>query len=486
MNDRQPNICQHNKRLAYTGLRSLRLILLSLVLLTLMAAPARADVQDIRVWQSPQSTRLVLDLTEQTDHKIFTLQNPNRVVIDLPNTRIKTSTAKVDLDNTSISRIRTGRPQSGTTRIVLDLKETLVPNSFPLPPNQQYPNHRLVIDLERQATTAILQPRKEKNATSSSGSNRIVKTAPATSARVVKSRDDLAKSNRDIIIAIDAGHGGEDPGAIGSRKKIKEKHVVMAIAKALEKELKAAEGYTPFMVRTGDYYIGLRERSQKAREANADFFVSIHADSFPHPSAHGSSVYVLSDSGASSETASWLADNENKADLVGGVHLQGQDDHVRMTLLDLSMTHKRTTSKQIGTHILQRMGKVSHLHKKQVEEAAFVVLKSPDVPALLVETGFISNPKEEKNLASSRYQKQMANAIFTGILRYFEKHPPDGTLIAKRAAERATMKAYTVRSGDTLSEIAARNGVAIAELRRLNALKNDRIRVGQTLTIPST
>lgn len=433
----------------------------------LVSATAWSNVKDIRVWQSPDTTRLVLDLTRAVDHRIFTLGNPDRVVVDLTGAQVLVNTSKVKLKKTAVADIRTGKPKANTSRIVLDLKESLTPKAFALPPNKQYPHHRLVIDLRRK------------------GPPKTAVSKPKASVQVIKKADALANNDRNIIVAIDAGHGGEDPGAIGP-KKTREKIVVLAIAKELEKLLAAEPGFTPYMVRTGDYYIGLQERTQKARQANADIFVSLHADSFPHPSARGSSVYVLSDRGASSETARWLADNENQADLVGGVHLQDKDDHVRMTLLDLSMTYKRTSSKQAGTDILGYMGKISRLHKKQVEEAAFVVLKAPDIPALLVETGFISNPKEERNLASKKYQKQMAAAIHKGIRQYFIKHPPEGTLLASQQAKLAKMTSYTVRNGDTLSGIANRTGVTLSKLRQANRLTNDRIRVGQTLKIPSS
>ncbi len=419
---------------------------------------AHADVKDIRVWQSPDSTRLVFDLDEPVKHKIFPLNNPNRIVIDLLDATVLIDTRKVDLDGTSIKGIRTGKRKKGM-RVVLDIDQTLKPSSFSLKPNDVYKNHRLVIDLKRVGTRQIAAPVKK------------IETRPT--------------GKRNVIIAIDAGHGGEDPGATGPNKT-REKHVVLAIARELEKLFKKRAGYSPFMVRTGDYYIGLRDRTEKARAANADFFVSLHADAFKHPSAHGSSVYVLSDRGATSETARWLANKENESDLIGGVTLEDKDDDLKMTLLDLSMTYQRNSSKGAGSHILNHMGRISRLHKKRVEEAAFAVLKAPDMPALLIETGFISNPKEEKNLGSRRYQQKMAKAIFKGITDYFDEHPPEGTLLAAELARKQSLKPYVVRNGDTLSEIAVKNGVNIKALRRANGLKNDVIHVGQKLSIPRT
>jgi len=456
-----------------------------LLLITVFASAwIHADVKDVRVWQSPDKTRLVFDLTEPLEHKIFTLNKPDRVVIDLLAAKSLKNLSGVDVNGTNVKAIRSGKRNKKDLRIVLDVNQALTPKSFPLKPNKKYPYHRLVVDLENKKTTrAVVAPVKQIKQTTGTG-------------------------KRNIIIAIDAGHGGEDPGAIGPGR-IYEKRIVLAISKELEKLLKKEPGFQPFMVRTGDYYIGLRERTAKARKANADFFVSIHADAFKHPSAHGSSVFVLSERGATSEAARWLADKENESDLIGGVSLEDKEDHLAMTLLDLSMTAKRNSSVQIGSGILKQMGKVSRLHKKQVEEAAFVVLKAPDMPALLVETGFISNPGEAKKLAGRKYQKKMARAIFNGINQYFRSHPPRGTLLASRLesgtkpatnnsnwrsvsqsgkpySSKPAYRTYVVRSGDTLSGIAVKSRVAMSKIRRLNKLKSDNVWVGQKLKIPTS
>lgn len=437
-------------------------VLLATVLMC-VSAFSQADIKDVRIWQSPDNTRLVFDLTEPVEHKIFTLNNPHRVVIDLLDVKSQVDVTRVDVSDTAVKAIRSGVRNKTDLRIVLDISQQLTPKSFPLKPNKKYPYDRLVVDLEaKKAVTAIVAP--------------------------VKQIRESGSSRRDIIIAIDAGHGGEDPGAIGPGR-IYEKRIVLAIARELERLLQKEPGFQPFMVRTGDYYIGLRERTAKARKANADFFVSIHADAFKHPSAHGSSVFVLSERGATSEAARWLADKENESDLIGGVSLEDKEDHLAMTLLDLSMTAKRNSSMQIGSSILKQMGKVSRLHKKQVEEAAFVVLKAPDMPALLVETGFISNPGEAKKLSGRSYQKKMARAIFDGVNNYFQTHPPRGTWLAARIngeTSTAGPRTYVVRRGDTLSAIAMRNRVALADIRRLNQLKSDTVRVGQTLKIPNS
>ena len=304
--------------------------------------------------------------------RFLRLRIPHRVVIDVNNADFLPDSGQLSLDSTAIKGVRTGRRDKDTLRIVLDMRENVRPKSSLLKPNKTYPNHRLVVDLYETDKKSV-SPVKT------------VKTVPKK----------ISSGKRDIIVAIDAGHGGEDPGAVGY-KRTKEKHVVLKIAKELARLLKETPGYKPVLIRTGDYYIGLRERTRKAREANADLFISIHADAFHNPKAYGSSVFVLSDRGATSEEARFLADKENEADLVGGVSLDDKDDHVAMTLLDLSMTATRGSSLSVGKSILQNMGHISRLHKKRVEEAAFVVLKAPDIPALLIETGFISNPGEAK------------------------------------------------------------------------------------------
>ncbi|NRA25430.1 MAG: N-acetylmuramoyl-L-alanine amidase, partial [Oleispira sp.] len=323
------------------------------------------------------------------------------------------------------------------------------------------------------------------------------------SVEVIKTvTDKIGHNKRDIIVAIDAGHGGEDPGAVGY-KRTKEKTVVLKIAKELARLLKAEPGYKPYLTRTGDYYVPLRTRTRKARDANADLFISIHADAFRNSKAYGSSVFVLSERGASSEESRYLAQKENEADLVGGVSLDDKDDHVAMTLLDLSMTASRGSSLAAGKLILNRMGKISRLHKKRVEEAAFMVLKAPDIPALLIETGFISNPGEAKKLATSSYQKKMAREIFKGLTQYFYKTPPEGSYVAwKKSGGKAKTaavnniskqkplgiktKRYTIRRGDTLSQIAQKYRISVADIRRLNGIKSNSIQVGQKIKLPAS
>lgn len=434
-----------------------------------------ADVDSVRVWQSPENTRLVFDLSKPHQHKIFTLENPYRLVIDLGgNAKFKPDIAKVDLASTLVTGLRTGRQKNKDLRLVFQLRGDVNPKSSILAPNKIYPHHRLVVDLFEKNQQAI---------------------EPVITVKTVA--DKVAYNKRDIIVAIDAGHGGEDPGAVGYRRT-KEKVVVLKIAKKLAALLEAEPGYKPYLTRTGDYYIPLRERTRKARDANADLFISIHADAFKNSRAHGSSVFVLSERGASSEEARYLAAKENEADLVGGVSLGGREDHVAMTLLDLSMTATRGSSLAVGTSILKRMDKISRLHKKHVGEAAFMVLKAPDIPALLIETGFISNPGEAKKLATSSYQNKMAREIFNGLTEYFYEVPPEGSYIAWKKKGGSSMTAssgsssnakitrYTIKRGDTLSGIAAKHRTTVASIRRLNGIKNNSIQVGQKIKLPAS
>jgi N-acetylmuramoyl-L-alanine amidase len=440
-------------------------LLLILVGSTLNAA---ADVDGVRVWQSPSHTRLVFDLSQPHQHKIFTLDKPYRLVIDLAgDAQFKPEINKVELDSALVTSLRTGRQKNNDLRMVFLLRNDVSPKSSILPPNKIYPHHRLVVDLI------------EKNATS---------IEPIQTVKTVA--DKVAHNKRDIIVAIDAGHGGEDPGAVGYRHT-KEKTVVLKIAKELARLLETEPGYKPYLTRTGDYYIPLRDRTRKARDANADLFISIHADAFRNSQAHGSSVFVLSERGASSEEARYLAEKENEADLVGGVSLGDKDDHVAMTLLDLSMTATRGSSLSVGKSILKRMDTISRLHKKEVGEAAFMVLKAPDIPALLIETGFISNPGEAKKLATSHYQKKMAREIFTGLTQYFDEEPPEGSYIAwqkfgGKSRVIATDRRYTIQRGDTLSHIAKKHKVSVTDIRRLNGIKSNRIQVGQQIKLPAS
>lgn len=431
----------------------------------MITSVALADVQGMRLWHAPESSRLVFDLDHKAEHKIFPLSSPNRLVIDIDDAKLLAELKDLPTDTGPIKKVRWGTRGKKDLRIVLDLREAVDPKSFPLSPNQQY-GHRLVVDLYPKGA----------------GSKKVQITKP-----IIDDKSST-RGKRDIIIAIDAGHGGEDPGAIG-HGGIYEKRVVLAIAKKLEAMLKKEKGFRPKLIRTGDYYIGLRERTQRARKSNADLFISIHADAFSSPKAKGSSVFALSQRGATSEAARWLADKENSSDLiggVGGVSLDDKEDVLAGVLLDLSMTASLSVSLDLGQTVLNSMGGVSKLHKRKVEQAGFAVLKSPDIPSLLIETGFLSNPSEAKKLKTSRYQRTMAKAIFKGIKQYFQQSPPPGTYLASIRATGKAIKEYVIAPGDTLSVIAQKHATSMANIKKINGLKSSTIRVGQVIKVPSS
>jgi len=428
-------------------------ILAILGLLATFSAGA-VEVHDVRLWRAPDHTRIVFDLTGPSEHKLIVLDNPSRIVLDMEDTRLKSNLSDLQLGNTPVKRIRSGVREGDDLRVVLEISAEVNPRSFALKANEQR-GDRLVLDLYDKVVSS--------------------------KATVRKSVKQSAK--RDIIIAIDAGHGGEDPGAIGP-KRLREKDVVLAIAKELEALLQADKGFHPTLVRSGDYYVSLRGRRELARKRQADLFVSIHADAFRRKEAYGASVYALSTRGATSTAASYLAQRENAADLVGGVSLSDKDDVLAGVLADLSMTSTLDTSLKLGNKVLRKMDNVARLHKKRVEQAGFAVLKSPDIPSILVETGFISNPGESKKLATSSYRRKMARAIHAGIKDWFMDHPPSGTLIAWQKQQQGQQ--YTIARGDTLSGIAQRFNVPLSALKSHNDINGSRIMVGQKLFIPRT
>jgi N-acetylmuramoyl-L-alanine amidase len=438
--------------------------LLLLVALTgLSGSVLAAVIEDARLWPAPDNTRLVLDLSGPVEHRVFVLSNPSRVVVDINQVTLGTDLTRLALNNSGVSRIRSAVRDGGDLRVVLDLSAQLSPRSFVLRPNEQY-GHRLVLDLERPPGLAM-EPSERQ---------------------VSRSADDMSNQQRNIVVAIDAGHGGEDPGAIGGRGT-REKDVVLAIARELYSQLEDIRGYEPVLVRTGDYYISLQRRRELAREKQADLFISIHADAFTNPRASGASVFALSSSGATSAMAGYLADQENAADVIGGVNgisLEDKDEILRSVLVDLSMTATLRSSLDVGRNILGQMKQVARMHKTSVEQAGFAVLKSPDVPSILVETGFISNPTEEANLGSAGYRRQLATAIRVGVTRWFDRNPPPGTWVAWQKREAGSLRRYVVVRGDTLSAIATRNNTSVARLREVNQLNGTSIRIGQVLMIP--
>jgi N-acetylmuramoyl-L-alanine amidase len=414
------------------------------------------QLEGVRMHEAPDYTRVVFDTSAPISYHLFTLANPNRVVIDLKNTDVEVGfdPSLVAVNRKHVKGLRASA--RGTDyRVVLDVTAPVNPKGFTLQPVAPY-GHRLVVDLygTERKTGPVAAPRKD--------------------------------GKRDVIIAIDAGHGGEDPGATGAGR-IREKEVVFKIAQRLAAKLDAANGYRAVMVRTGDYYVSLRKRVDVARQARADLFVSIHADAFNGPEVSGASVYTLSDKGATSETARWLAEKENRSDLIGGVgevSLDDKDDLLAHVLLDVSMDANRSRSIQAGEAVLGQLSGVAKMHKRRVEQAGFVVLKSPDVPSFLVETGYISNPSEARRLHSSAYQQQIATALYEGIRNYMVRGAPPGTLVAWQR-ERGGVR-YTIERGDTLSDIAVRHGTSARRIKEANGISSDSIRAGQVIVIPAS
>ncbi len=437
-----------------------------------------AEIENVRVWRAPDNTRVVFDLSGPADHKLFTLSSPERIVVDLSNANFSAATDALPLADTPLSGLRSAQRNGSDLRVVIDLKQRVTAKSFALPPNQQY-GHRLVLDLFDDGQP----PNPLQSQTSPEPSASPLPQKPTRSASVI--------GNRDIIVAVDAGHGGEDPGAVG-HKGAREKDVVLAIASDLKALIDAEPGFRAELVRTGDYFIPLRKRTEIARKHNADLFVSIHADAFTRTSAFGASVFALSDNGATSETARLLADKENRSDLiggVGGVSLGNKDQVLASVLLDLSMTASLSASLDVGNQVLGSIGKITPLHKRRVEQAGFMVLKSPDIPSILIETGFISNPGEAQKLVTRKHQRSLARAIQGGIHDYFLRNPPPGTRVASLKANGKIAQGpreHTVTRGDTLTMIAARYNISLASLKQANRLGgSDEIRVGQVLKVPA-
>ncbi len=427
---------------------------LFLLFISLVAGPVLAKsavVGDVRVWAAPDHTRIVFEISGPVQHKLFSLPEPNRIVIDLSGATLDKSFSGSEYSKGIIKRIRSAPRNQDDLRVVLDISKSVKAKSFVLKPSQNY-SHRLVIDLYE-------KDNKKKVAD-----------------RVVKKKSRKMFKSRELVIAIDAGHGGDDPGAIGYRGT-REKDVVFAIAKKLEALVNKEAGMRPVMIRKGDYYVGLRNRIKKARDNRADMFISIHADAFRDKRAKGASVYALSQKGASTEAARWLAQSENASDFVGGVSLEDKDDLLTSVLLDLSMSGTIEASMEMGKYVLDGLKKVGKVHKKRVEQAEFAVLKSPDTPSILIETAFISNPQEERNLLSSTHQRKVAGSIMNGVRMYFVRNPVPGTLLAGRK--------HTIARGDTLSGIASKYHVSLDLLKVANRLKNNHLKVGSILRIPS-
>lgn len=437
-----------------------RLLVVSGGVLAGIAAPGlraaeNAQVKGLRLSAHDGVTRVVIDLSEPVEHSLFTLHEPERVVIDLKKAYVRDDLDLFTLPQSVVRGVRHASRSLSDLRVVLDLKGAVQPRSFLLRPDPASGvGNRLVIDLHEKGGAA-----------------------PAP---VISSVEPEPQQLRDVVIAIDAGHGGKDPGAIG-RGGTREKDIVLSVARKLEALIKREPGMRPVMIRDGDYFLPLRERIARARTHKADLFISVHADASPDKRVHGSSVYILSQSGASSEFARILAERENASDLVGGVSLNDKDELLASVLLDLSQTATIEASQDLADGMLGELNQVAEVRRMRVEQAGFAVLKSPDIPSVLVETAFISNPAEERKLRTSAHQQKLAVAMLQGIREYFSQYaPPDSRLAHRESGP----DRYVIRSGDTLSHIAERYQVSVSDLREANGLQHDRLKIGQVLFIP--
>ena len=419
----------------------LKYLLLAALLLAALPSFATERILAARVWPAAEYTRVTFEAARAVKHEMFFLEDPARLVVDLDgvdfNEELKALPSKVGASDPYIAAVRVGLNRPNVVRVVFELRSEVKPFLFPLAPAGEY-RHRLVLDLyppvPADPLLALLQPRPDpiseiaqaplvtapapaEVAKAEIPQLPVVKLEPVTRAASRPAKDRL------IIVAIDAGHGGEDPGARG-RHGTKEKDVTLAIARRLKAAIDAEPNMRAVMIRDGDYFIPLGQRVSKARRARADVFVSVHADAWVKPDVRGSSVFALSERGATTTAARWLAQRENQSDLIGGVNLGMGDPVLARTLLDLSLTATINDSLKLGKAVLAELGDVNQLHKHAVEQAGFAVLKAPDIPSILVETAFISNPQEERRLKDSAYQEKMASAILGGIKRYLAQNPP--------------------------------------------------------------
>ncbi len=453
------------------------LFLFLLAILQPGIASAQATVQGARIAPASDRTRLVVDTSGTVEHRIFALEGPDRLVVDIADARLLGKLPKAEPDDPTLVGLRSGVRDGGDLRIVVDLKQPVRVKSFLLAPQDGH-GHRLVIDLipkgRAKAGGALTGRAVSAASRAVSGDREPAAKAPLAS---------RPRSSRPLVVAIDAGHGGQDPGAIGARGT-REKDVTLAIARRLSALVAREPGMRPVMIRDGDYFIPLRSRILKARKHEADIFISIHADAFENRGVRGSSVFTLSERGASSEAAKWLADRENSADLVGGVDLGEGDDVLANVLLNMSQNATIEHSGEAAKAVLSHLSRLGATHTGKVQKAGFAVLKSPDIPSVLVETAFISNPAEEARLTAPAQQQRLAEAILAGVKGYFRKYRPEPLDVGQTSATGDGARRYTIGLGDTLGEIARRHSVSVSALRDTNRLAGDEIRVGQVLTIP--
>ena len=408
------------------------------------------SIDSIRVWPAPENTRIVFDLKHKPDYKYFTLSKPNRLVIDFSQTKSNVALKNLASHDPRIKLFRTSNSKAkSSVRLVLELAKSYKLTVFPLAPAGQY-GSRLVVDLFDKNKPAKVQAKPKVRL-------------------------------GDIVIGIDAGHGGEDPGSIGA-KGTYEKRVTLAIAKKLQTLINKEKGMKAVMIRSGDYYVDLNRRTSLARKKHVDFLVSIHADAFRTSGPSGASVWVVTKKRAESELSRWLLKREQKSELLGGgggVIKNTSDSHLALALADMSKEHSLGVSFGVANKVISQLRKITKMHKKTPQNGNFAVLKSSDIPSILVETGFISNHKEERNLTWSKHQQALANAIHRGIRNYFMAHPLTGSYFAA-----VSYKSHKVRSGESLSVLAQRYNISMSKLKSVNKLKTNALRIGQTLKIP--
>lgn len=446
------------------GRCTFKLLTTLMLLVVSQVALAQNTINSVRVWPSPDSTRVVFDLNDKPDFSYFMLKNPARLVIDLKNTDKLDSLPAIPKKHQIVSKLRYSKPKdSKSVRFVFELARASKPVVFALLPTEPY-KHRLVVDLVDKT------PKAEPVAVTNTS---------------VKKRE--LNQERDIVIAIDAGHGGEDPGSIGPSGTY-EKDITLQIAKRLERMIDAEKGMISRMVRRSDYFVNLNTRTSIARKKKADFFVSIHADAFTSPQPNGASVWVLSLRRANSEIGKWIEDKEKHSELLGGaagvLKDTASEKYLAQALLDMSMDHSMKTGFSVAEEVVSELRKVAKMHKKRPQAASLAVLKSPDIPSILVETGFISNPREERMLKTAQHQERLAKAIFTSIKNYYMQNPPDDSLFAKLKSQFPTK--HKVRPGESLSILASRYNTSVSKLKTANNLKSNTLFIGQELDIPQS
>ncbi|WP_172380575.1 N-acetylmuramoyl-L-alanine amidase [Vibrio sp. Vb339] len=428
------------------------------------------SLKSLRVWPSPEETRVVIDLKSEADFSYFTLSSPSRLVVDLKNTNLATKLPVVVKDSPVLSKIRkSSPPDKNTYRLVFELKKSSKADLFKLSPTPggQY-GHRLVIDLPHGAAS---------------------KATSTPSKPTVSKNINQVKRQKDILIVIDPGHGGEDPGSIGPSRKY-EKNATLSISKKLAAQLNAIPGIKTRMTRNADYFVNLNRRVAIARENEAHLFISIHADAFTTPQPRGGSVFVLNTRRANTEISRWIENKEKQSELLGGsgAAFTGNidDKNVNQTLLDLQFSHSQKEGYKLATTILSEMGKVAKLHNSKPINTSLAVLRSPQIPSVLVETGFISNPTEEKLLFQRSHQDKLARAVTKAVVKYLKANPPEGIILSNATSSTGSVSQHKVSRGESLSVIASKYGTSTQTLMKFNNLKSSSLAIGQVLKIPGS